>query len=146
MKKQIAIAAGLAVLSTGALASKARLQALGEDTYGSFFIDDARNVTLNPAHLNSHKDFVIMEFGNNADQTAASLETADQDSASRPRAEGGFFKSAGNLVYGLYFGDESNTGNALRFLSMGTSKVFESNVTSLYLAGDAGVQWGVKLS
>ena len=141
MKKQIAVAMGLAVLSTGALASKARLQALGEDTFGSFFIDDTRNVLLNPAHLNSHKDFVTMEFGNNTDNTST-----DQDSASRPKSEGGVFKSAGNLVYGLYFGDESNTANNLRYLAMGANKISEDNVTTLYVAGDAGVQWGVKLS
>lgn len=38
MKKQIAIAMGLAVLSTGALASKARLEALGQDSFGSWFL------------------------------------------------------------------------------------------------------------
>ena len=137
MKKQIAIAIGLAVLSTGALASKARLQALGQDTFGSFFLDDARNVTMNPALLNMHKDFVTLEWGNT---------TNGQDAAATPKAEGGMFKASGNMIYGLYFGDESNTGNALRNAAMGANAVHESNNTSFYVAGDAGVQWGVKLT
>ncbi len=134
MKKQIAIAMGLAVLSTGVQASKARLQALGEDTYGSWFIEDSRNVTLNPALLNMHKDFVTMEWGNTNNTT---------DAAASPRAEGGIFKAAGNMIYGLYFGDESNTANGLR----GATGVDpEENNTSFYVAGDAGVQWGAKLT
>lgn len=143
MKKQIAIAMGLAVLSSGAIASKARLQALGQDTYGSLFLDDARNVTLNPAHLNFHKDFVTLEWGDTAD----TVPGAGQDSAKTPRAEGGMFKASGNMVYGLTFGDESNTGNQLRTAAMGTTDVLhESNNASFYVAGDAGVQWGVKVT
>ncbi|MFT6632448.1 MAG: hypothetical protein ACJAS4_002411 [Bacteriovoracaceae bacterium] len=134
MKKQIAIAIGLAVLSTGALASKARLQALGQDTFGSFFLDDARNVTMNPALLNMHKDFVTLEWGDTSN---------NQDAAATPKAEGGMFKASGNMIYGLYFGDESNTANGLRAI---TGTMAEQNNTSFYVAGDAGVQWGVKLT
>jgi len=137
MKKQIAIAMGLAVLSTGALASKARLEALGQGANGSMWLDDARNVVLNPAMLNFHKDFITMEWGKTNNGA-----TADQDSAAAPKAEGGMFKAAGNMVYGLYFGEESNTSNYLRTIS-GT--VEESNNKTFYVAGDAGVQWGVKL-
>lgn len=151
MKKKIAGMLGLALLSTGALASKARLQALGEDTYGSFFIDDARNVTLNPAMLNLHKDFVTMEWGNtDTGSTTISGVSAgsdtDQDLASSPKAEGGLFRASGNMIYGIYFGDESNTANSLRTLAMGANAIHESNNLSLYVAGDAGVQWGVKLT
>lgn len=134
MKRQVAIAMGLAVLSTGALASKARLEALGEDTYGSHFIDDSRNVILNPATLNHHKDFVTLEWGST---------TAQPDTADTPRAEGGFFKATGNMVYGLYLGDESDTANGIRAAAMPTKAVSESNNTSFFVAGDAGVQWGV---
>src|SRR5690606_13118987 len=97
MKKQIAIALGLAVVSTSAFATKARLEALGEDANGSMFISDNRNVFLNPATINYHKDFVTLEWG---DTTQA------VDAAETPRAEGGFFKASGNMVYGLYLGSE----------------------------------------
>ena len=63
MKKQIALAMGLAVISGSALASKARLQALGEDTNGSWFIQDNRNIFLNASHVNLNKDMVTMEWG-----------------------------------------------------------------------------------
>lgn len=134
MKKQIALAIGLAVLSTGALASKARLEALGQDGEGSMFLDDSRNVMMNPAVLNYHKDFVTMEWGD----TSSTL-----DSASGPRAEGGLFKAAGNMVYGIYFGNESNLSDLAR-LDSGTPE--ESNTTDFFVAGDAGVQWGARLS
>ena len=152
------MALGVAVLSTGALASKARLQALGEDTFGSMFLEDSRNVTLNPALLNMHKDFVVLEWGTpsttsgyndlNANGTYDEGTDAltDQDLAASPKAEGGLFKASGNMVYGLYFGDESNTANSLRAASMGANVVNESNNTSFYVAGDAGIQWGVKVT
>ena len=44
MKKHIVVAAGLAVLSTGAFATKARMTALNQDaSQGSFYIQDERN-------------------------------------------------------------------------------------------------------
>ncbi len=80
MKKQIAIAMGLAVLSTPALATKARLEALGEDHYGSQFIEDNRNIFLNAATVNFHKDIVTYEWGNNL-----TILTPDQDTAANPK-------------------------------------------------------------
>ena len=45
MKKHIVVAAGLAVLSTGAFATVARMNALNQDAaQGSYYIDDERNV------------------------------------------------------------------------------------------------------
>lgn len=146
MKRQLAIALGLAVVSTSALASKARLESLGQDAGGSQYIDDHRSVFLNPAHLNHHKDWATIEVGNTSSQAGT-----DQDGNATPRAEGGVFKSSGNMVYGLYFGDESNTGNQLRAGAMPTAAVAgdtwfqEQNSTTLFIAGDAGVQWGASI-
>lgn len=144
MKKQLALAVlGLSVVSTSAFASKARLEALGESGNGSMYLEDNRNVFLNPAHLNHHKDWVTLEFGDT---------TADEDKNASPRAEGGVFKSSGNMVYGIYFGEESNTANDLRSnagsLTVGSETVNlpeESNNLTLFFAGDAGVQWGASL-
>ena len=77
MKRQLAIALGLAVVSTSALASKARLESLGQNANGSQVIDDHRSIFLNPAHLNHHKDFVTIEVGNTASQTYSNSGTAD---------------------------------------------------------------------
>ncbi|MBC77223.1 MAG: hypothetical protein CME64_14525 [Halobacteriovoraceae bacterium] len=163
MKKQIAIAMGLAVISTSAFATKARLEALGEDQYGSQFISDNRNVFLNAATVNFHKDLVYMEFGS-SDTTQNTVfegvdlanagalggtnltESTDQDTSATPKAEGGFFKASGNMVYGVVFGSESNTSNGLRTLAMGNEVVHESNNFDIFVGGDAGVQWGASFT
>ena len=141
MKKHLAIALGLAVVSVPALASKARLESLGQSAYGSQVIDDHRSIFLNAAQLNNHKDFVTIEVG-----ATESVAGTDQDANGTPKAEGGVIKSSGNMVYGLYFGEESNTSNALRAaagLTGADSK--EQNSTTLFVGGDAGVQWGASL-
>lgn len=153
MKKQLTVALGLAVLATPAFATKARLQALGEDSYGSAYINDNRNIWLNSAQINNHKDLVTYEFGGNV--TTDSAETA--------RGEGGVYKTMGNLVWGVHFGGASNTGNALRTgagliraegdLSDPTNPqdvTFEGsgneeNNIAVFLGGDAGVKWGANL-
>lgn len=131
MKKQIGLALGLAVLSSGAIASKARLQALGEDVDGSYFIQDPRNIFYNPARSIYHKDGVILEWGDTAHL---------DDSAAEPRAEGGVLKSSGNMVYGIYFGNQADNGNGYKGIT-GTG-INEMNTVSASIAGEAGVQWG----
>ena len=59
MKKHILIATGLALLSGAAHATKARMQALGQDqNLGSFYLGDTRNVFRNAADLNGTKDYI----------------------------------------------------------------------------------------
>lgn len=146
MKKQIALAMGLTFMSGSVFATKARLQALGEDVNGSQFISDNRNVFLNSATLNYHKDIVTMEWGDT---------TNGADSSQTPRAEGGFFKSTGNMAYGVYLGSESDTANGLRAAAgvsntnaafNGTNGMAEQNNIDLFIAGDAGVQWGANVT
>lgn len=146
MKKQIALALGVSFMSLPAFASKARLQALGEDVNGSQFISDNRNVFLNSATLNYHKDLVTMEWGDTSNTG---------DAAASPRSEGGFFKSSGNMAYGLYLGSESNTANGLRLASgvantnaaiSAANSLNEQNNVDLFFAGDAGVQWGANVT
>jgi len=140
MKKQVIVALGLAVLATPAFASKARLQALGEDNYGSQFINDNRNIWLNAAQINNHKDLVTYEFG---------TESTGDDAAT-PRGEGGVYKNHGNLVYGVHFGGASSTGNALRAASGlltagGVPDSSEQNNIDVFVGGDAGMKWGANL-
>lgn len=138
MKKQLVVALGLAVLATPAFASKARLQALGDDVNGSFYINDNRNVFLNAANVNNHKDLATFEWGNTASET---------DSSSAPRAEGGVFKTMGNMVYGVYLGSESNTSNGFRQISgLTIADVEEENNIDLFVGGDAGMKWGANLT
>ena len=147
MKKQLTVALGLAVLATPAFATKARLQALGEDSYGSAYINDNRNIWLNAAQINNHKDLVTYELGGNV--TTDSAETA--------RGEGGVYKTMGNMVYGVHFGGASNSANAFRsagglveldntggnLSAEGTAN--EENNIDVFVGGDAGVKWGANL-
>jgi hypothetical protein len=137
MKKQLVLAAGLAVLAAPAFASKARLQALGEDIYGSQYINDNRNIFLNAANVNEYKDMVTMEWGDTA---------ANDDSAATPRAEGGVFFGHGNLVYGVQLGSESDTAQAMRQAAgLSADQSEEKNTVDVFVGGDAGIKWGASL-
>ncbi|HXH31174.1 MAG TPA: hypothetical protein VNJ01_10215 [Bacteriovoracaceae bacterium] len=134
MKKQLLVVLGLAVLSTPAFATKARLQALGEDIYGSFYINDNRNVWLNSAQVINHKDLVTFEWGGNS----------AFDTTGTPKAEGGIYKAAGNLVYGAHLGAASNTANGFRAAS-GLTSAGEENNLDFFVAGDTGLKWGANI-
>lgn len=152
MKKMIAVA-GLAVLSTSAFATKARMQALGQDIQdGSLFMRDSRTVFLNPSHLVEQKDYIAVEWGTD---TATGLN-ADADTA--PMAEGGFFKESGSFVYGLYLGYtqsqdtaalpnlvDGEAGNTNTTAAGDSGFLVEDNRIDLFFGGDAGVQWGVNI-
>lgn len=119
------------------LASKARLEALGDSSTGSMYIEDARNVLLNPAQLNFHRDFITMEWGNTNQESSNN----DVDGAATPKAEGGMFRSYGSMVYGLYFGSESDESNTYRSAA---GVETEQNNTDVFIAGDFGLQWGLR--
>jgi hypothetical protein len=139
MKKQLTVALGLAVLSTSAFATKARLEALGEDNYGSYYIQDNRNIFLNPARINDNKDMVTYEFGRSGTGTAAVT-----DSPATPKAEGGFTKAHGNLVYGLHFGNTTPTVGLLRGITGGD--LAERQPWDLFIGGDTGIKWGANVT
>lgn len=134
MKRNVLVIAGLAVLSTNAFASKARVQALGQDANrGSEYIADSRNVFRNPAALNETKNYLVTEWGT----------AVNSDGNAAPRAEGGFFREMGAFNYGLYLGNDgenngTRTGAANAFLP-------QDNAIDLFLAGDMGVKWGARL-
>lgn len=136
MKKQLTVALGLAVLATPAFATKARLEALGEDDFGSYFINDNRNQFLNPAQINNHKDLVTYEFGKTGNGTATA------DAPGNPKAVGGFNKAYGNMVYGAYFGDTTPSSSLVRS-QITAAKLQEQAPIDLFVGGDAGVKWGV---
>lgn len=139
MKKQLTVALGLAVLATPALASKARLQALGESTNGSFFIQDNRNIFLNAAEVNKHGDLVTFEFG--------SSQTTDSDTA--PNAEGGILFNHNNLVYGVHLGRVTTFDSTTEDFggSAGVESIYRpTNAIDLFIGGDAGFKWGANLT
>lgn len=137
MRKQLAVAFGLAVVATPALATKARLEALGEDNFGSYYINDNRNYFLNVARINDHKDLVTYEFGRSGNSSTG----GSVDSAANPIAQGGFTKGHGNLVYGLQFGNSTPSVGAVRALA----NQQEVQPWELMVGGDAGIKWGAGL-
>lgn len=138
MKKQLTLALGLAVLATPALASKARLMALGEDANGSFFINDNRNIFLNAAEANNHADMVTFEWGNN------NGNDTDVDT----NAEGGALFAHKNIVYGVHLGGQTSFDNVLSQVNgAATNDLYRSNkAVDLFIAGDAGFKWGANLT
>ncbi len=132
MRRNVLLIAGLAVLSTSAFASKARIEALG--TNSNLYIKDNRNVFRNAATINSNKNYIVTEWGT---QGTAS----GNDDAATPRAEGGFFKEAGSLAYGLYLGNDEQAKAAVT----GAGFLRQDNALDLFLGGDAGLQWGARV-
>ena len=134
MKRNVLVIAGLAVLSTNAFASKARVQALGQSSVrGSEYISDSRNVFRNPAALNETKNYLVTEWGT----------AANSDSNSAPRAEGGFFRETGSFNYGLYLGNDGERNSATRVTTNGF--LAQDNALDLFLAGDVGLKWGARV-
>ncbi len=135
MKKHILIATGLAVLSTSAFASKARMEALGQNAErGSKYFGDDRNVFHNPAHLNNMKNYVVTEWG-----TAAA-----NDTTAAPSAEGGFYREMGSFAYGVHLGSLVGAHNTER-TAADANFLSRDNGLDLMFAGDAGVQWGARV-
>ncbi len=140
MKKTVAIV--LALTSISAFASKARLEALGESKDGSYYIQDNRDMFLNPAHVNYHKDFLTFEWG---DQQGV----AATDNVSTPRAEGGFYRSMGSLNYGLYLGSQDSRVQTRRSFNVGAAHAFQNmnNPVDLFVGGEASsMKWGANLT
>lgn len=164
MKKHLVIATGLALLSTSAWATKARMEALGQSSAtGSYFLSDSRNVFYNPAELNGMKDYTIFEWGSSVSTAGADFA----DGANTPKSEGGFFKTVGNFAFGAYLGRDSNdlernnkygvayaatdagygAPAALTSLSTGeTGFLVIGNNVDLFFAGDMGVEWGAHIT
>lgn len=150
MKKIMIVGCALMLLSTSAFATKARLQALGEDKDGSYFISDYRNIYLNPAELNSMGNKAIFEWGNTGGTLGAvSRSSLDLDNATK--AQGGVLYGLSNgLKVGAILGDETDVAALTRILASNGGAVNEGlqsadNVVDLFVAGKAAVNWGANV-
>jgi hypothetical protein len=121
MKKHLIVATGLAVLSTGAFASKARMQAMNQGaTLGSYYMYDTRNIWRTPNALNTNPEFVITEWG------------------SQDTAEGGYFNSSASVNYGVYL-----NADALGNVQDGTA--VNAQRFDVFVSGNSGMSWGARL-
>ncbi len=164
MKKMMMIGSALLVLSSSAFASQARLLALGmneTDNEGMYHISDSRNIFLNVANINLYPNQAEFEWGNTGVDAALTGTTSPASATvnrfDKPKAQGGAFKKYGDFVYGLYFGNESNTSSLLRIA--GTSAASTGNIVGavpqskmlqtadnqvdVFFGGDNGMKWAV---
>lgn len=131
MKKNVLVIAGLALVSTSAFASKARIESFGNNA--NLYIKDQRNIFRNAATVNSNTNMIVTEWGT----------SKSKDPTGNPRAEGGFFRQAGSLNYGLYLGNNATDDRAVVGSTAGY--LVQDNALDLFVGGDAGLQWGARL-
>lgn len=128
---------GSALLSGSAMASKARLIALGEDASGSFFIEDNRDFFLNIAHIHNHGNQMFFEAGASTHATTTVGNNAGNvDIDTNPVHEGGFVSVNGNTAYGIVLGHEVDAVSQRRFLASAESAGSLATSGALYVAQD----------
>ncbi len=131
MKKIIIALSSLMLITTSAFATRARMTALGQDaSRGSDYIRDTRYVFSNPAALNTMSDYVVYEAEN---------------------TEGGFFRDGGKFNYGVYLGSMIDHHAPIADFVTDVGSLANASVVGLnspvdlFLAGDMGFSWGVRL-
>lgn len=144
MKKTL-IALALAGMTTSAYASKARVEALGQNADDNYFIKDSRSIWYNVSNIHDYKDMVLVELGANGQAGT------DLDGEANPKAQGGFFRSSGNAVYGVYLGEEQNTSMLLRHTAetAGATTIDllkPDNIVDIFYGMDmGGMKWAANL-
>lgn len=168
MKKLLSVLTLFTLFTYSAHASQARLLALGLDKLdneGSYFIDDPRNIFLNPANAVDYSNMAFFEWGANGlalsstDTTNGGEITFSQNIS--PKGQGGFLMDYGNYVVGAYFGHETNTSALLRTAATSNAAAYNvgagglqglmlpssDNQLDFFLAGKTAndLRWGVNL-
>ena len=137
MKNYLALVLAVAVVSSPAHASRARLESLGEAAGGSYYIDDSRNIFLNPAQIVHYKKKLFLELGQEPGAFQDQSSVYGNTSAGN-RPEGGFTNTFGDFTYGLYL--NHNSDRTARIISganlfgHSTSKI---NTADNFLAPDS---------
>lgn len=126
MKKLIVFAAA-AMMASPALASKARVNALGNSRQ----LTDVQYVFDRPYLLHSVGEQVTMEWGDSA--------------ATNTKAEAGIIKNMGEGVFGLYLGRTGYLTEAVN--TAATGQIVEQNpINVLYGAKAGDIAWGVNFA
>jgi hypothetical protein len=130
------------MVASPAFASRARLESLGEGKNGSYYINDGRNIFLNPAAINGYKKNMWLELG-------SETPTADAvGAANTQKVQGGFTNTFGDFTYGVYVGRDSDRAlNAVagaNGLGAGFT-AFPANSFEFFFGGEQGVKWGASV-
>jgi len=137
MKKTLVVAAGLAVLSTSAFATKSRMTALNQDSgRGSYYIDDERNAFRTAGSFGGN--YVYVEHG------------ASAASGVGGTAEGGFFREGSSMSYGLYLnssehGQLASAAGTVTVEGVNVPVAIDPARVDLFLKLNSGMNWGVRL-
>lgn len=133
MKKALLIAA-LTVAATPAMASKARVSALG----GAASVSDIQDVFTNPAKSTKHGEWLTFEMGATAGTNAA---------ASGTKAEGGFSRSMDAARWGFYMGHNYTFVTEQRAnVTFEAAAVAPDNTINFFYGSNAGdMAWGLGL-
>lgn len=99
--KNLLVLAALSMAATPAMASKARMTALGNSVH----LTDTQSVFVKVADIHYLGDYATLEFG----QTGVNAGPSANPTA--PRAEGGFVRSSSMGKWGAYLGRQSATVN-----------------------------------
>ena len=148
MKNYLTLVLALSVVSAPAFASRARLEALGEGKNGSYFIDDARNIFLDPAQLVHYKKKLWLETGI---EPVANGTNAQDAAVTGNRAQGGFSNTFGDFTYGVYMNQTSErTLNIIQSVdSLGalvnsdTNFIAPDSTIEVFFAGEGALNWGI---
>ena len=126
-------------MSSAAWASKARLRALGQSENGSLFIEDNRNIFLNPAIVRSLRNSAYIELG----EHSTNLNTSTGQS---PKAEGGLVYELEQVTLAAQLGRLSDSiGSIATFTSDWTNVLLPENSFELIVGGGANISWGGSL-
>lgn len=148
--KNLSLVLALMIASSPAFASRARLESLGQDKNGSYFVDDNRNIFLNPAEITNYKKKLWLEYG-------TTTYTSADNAATNGQAQGGFTNNFGDFTYGLFVGRQSdrllniiaNTnvaalGNSTNPFGVGYFTTPDHNL-DFFFGGEGSVKWGFDL-
>lgn len=140
--KNLSLVLALMIAASPAFASRARLEALGEGKNGSYYINDGRNIFLNPAQIVKHKKKLWLEFG---EETASN----GADIATDPRGQGGFSNTFGDFTYGLFLNNTSdralNTLAAANAITSGSDFITPDTQAEFFFAGEGAMNWGLSV-
>jgi len=133
--KNLLIILSLVITASPAFASRARLESLGENANGSYYINDSRDIFLNPAAISMYKKKMFFEMGTSG---------AAVDAFNAPKAEGGFTNTFGDFTYGLYLGKTSNRALAgvAQANTFGAAVTAPDHAFDFFFGGENGVKWG----
>jgi hypothetical protein len=159
MKNFLALVLGMSIIASPAFASRARLESLGESKLGSYYIQDSRNIFLNPAQIVHYKKKLWLELGAEQVGAADAASTYGQTTPATNangfinRPQGGFTSNFGDFTYGLYMNQTSdrailgiqqaNGAVALLAPAFGNNYFLApDSQLEAFIGGEAGLNWG----